>query len=333
MNRRQLLLAGAGSLIGLAAAPLAARGSQRPVDLIMAPTNLGLRPSDTDTIPGTDHAAQVLMEAGLPQAIPFRRTETLTQLPYSRDAEPGTRLRNGSKIRRFNLEMADAVARSRRSGGFPLVIGGECSDLLGGLLGLRRAGGRGLVHLDGHSDFLTPQIYPPSRPLHAAAGMDLALATGRGEPLLTMWPGISGPLAQDADTVQLGERYSNPPEAPIGLFAGTALTQITVQRAQRIGIAAAAGEIAAHLQRRRIIAAWLHIDTDILDQSAMPAVDSPGTPGLSFAELTELIGLLLRTGRIGGADVAIYDPDLDPDRRYAQAIVACLGQAFAPLSH
>jgi arginase family enzyme len=31
--------------------------------------------------------------------------------------------------------------------------------------------------------------------------------------------------------------------------------------------------------------AWLHVDLDVLDRSAMPAVDSPGTPGLTFAQL------------------------------------------------
>lgn len=219
MNRRQLLLAGACGLSGLASPAFPAPTGRRPIDLIDARTNLGLRPSDTDVIPGTDRAGRVLLEQGLARAIGFRRTEAVVAAPYSRDPEPGTRLRNGSKIRAFNLELADAVERSRRDGGFPLVIGGECSDLLGGMLGLRRSGGRGLVHLDGHSDFLTPQIYPPSRPLHAAAGMDLALATGRGEPLLTMWPGFATPLVAGVDAVQLGERYSSPPEAPIGLSA------------------------------------------------------------------------------------------------------------------
>lgn len=64
----------------------------------------------------------------------------------------------------------------------------------------------------------------------------------------------------------------------------------------------------------------------------MPAVDSPGAPGLTFAELAALVAALLATGRFGGADVAIYDPDLDPDRRYARGLVACLGTAFAPLA-
>lgn len=329
MNRRHFILSAAAGLAGRGV--LARRAQGRPIDLIASRTNLGLRPNDAGALPGTARAAEVLLANGLARAIRFRSTETVTQGPYSRDPEPGTKLRNGREIRAFNLELARRVEQSRRRGGFPLILGGECSDLLGGLLGLRRSGGRGLVHLDGHSDFLQPAFYPPERLLHSAAGMDLAMATGRGEPLLTQWPGIAGPLAADADTVQLGERYSDPPDRPLPLFAGTAITQLTLQRVREIGLGDAAAQIAAHLERRRIRAAWLHIDVDILDQAVMPAVDSPGTPGLDFAELAQLIGALIATGRIGGADVAIYDPDLDPDGRYARGLVACLGEGFGAL--
>ena len=330
MNRRELLLGAAAGLIARPA-PATRAVRSRPIDLIEAETNLGLRPNAAGALPGTARAARVLAEHGLARAIAFRRTETIVQGDYSREAEPGTHLRNGSKIRAFNLALADAVARSRRSGGFPLIVGGECSDLLGGLLGLRRTGGRGLVHLDGHSDYLHPAIYPPAFPLHSAAGMDLALATGRGEPLLTRWPGIRGPLAAGVDSFQLGERYSAHPDRPAEVLAGTGITQLTVQMMRAMGIPEAARRVIDFLEQRRIDAAWLHIDLDILDQAVMPAVDSPGTPGLDYEELAALVAALLRSGRIAGADVAIYDPDLDPDGLHARGIVSCLGRAFAPL--
>jgi len=44
--------------------------------------------------------------------------------------------------------------------------------------------------------------------------MDLALATGRGEALLTRWPGIDGPLVIDEDAVQIGERDADDPGMP-----------------------------------------------------------------------------------------------------------------------
>jgi arginase len=60
----------------------------------------------------------------------------------------------------------------------------------------------------------------------------------------------------------------------------------------------------------------------------MPAVDSPGSPGLSFEQLAELMSRLINSGHILGVDVTIYDPDLDPMQSYARAIVDCLANAF-----
>jgi len=311
-------------LSAAAAQTVEARVRRKPIDIIEAPTNLGLRPDEKGRIPSTDKAAGVLIQAGLLRRLRVRSRTRLHQLAYVRGPEPGTKLRNGRKIRAFNLEMANVVERSLKRGGFPLVVGGECSDLLGGMLGLRRSGGRGLVHIDGHSDFLQPAFYPPDRPLHSAAGMDLALATGHGEDLLTKWPGIDGPLVADTDAFQIGDRYANP-----SLLKGTGIKQITVQDAQKMSVGDATNRIFGWLEQRRMVAAWLHIDVDVLDQSIMPAVDSPGTPGFTFAELSQLVSGLLHTGRIAGADIAIYDPALDPGHRAGRGLATSLGTAFA----
>jgi arginase len=82
------------------------------------------------------------------------------------------------------------------------------------------------------------------------------------------------------------------------------------------------------LAQRKIARAWLHVDLDVLDQAIMPAVDSPGSPGLAYSELASLISGLMRSGRIAGVDFAIYDPDLDPAGRYAREIVGCIGDSL-----
>jgi len=56
----------------------------------------------------------------------------------------------------------------------------------------------------------------------------------------------------------------------------------------------------------------------------MPAVDSPGSPGLDYMQLTELVGTLCDSGRIFGANFTIYDPERDPEARYASLLVRCI---------
>ena len=64
----------------------------------------------------------------------------------------------------------------------------------------------------------------------------------------------------------------------------------------------------------------------------MPAVDSPGSPGLDFDQLTRIIGRFAASGRLIGAAAAIYDPDRDPDRRHAGPIAEALGRGFRQLA-
>lgn len=323
------------TLCGMAAAVMAApaataAGPVKPFDLILAPNNLGLRPPEPGKEPGAWRAPQALEEAGLGQAVRPRRRVALDRPPYGFEAQPGTRIRNGNTLRRFSETLADAVAASLNDGGFPLVIGGDCSDLVGCMAGLRRAGGRGLVHIDGHSDFFHPGNYDTKARLGSVAGMDLAVVTGRGEELMTRWPEGEGPLVRDADVVQIGEREASDPAYPWEAeLKTTAITRVFAQDVKAQGVTAAVDRAVARLRERKIERAWIHLDLDVLDMAVMPAVDSPGRPGLDFEELTALLSGLYRTKLVAGCDVAIYDPEFDPKRRYARPIVDCLARGFA----
>jgi arginase len=324
MTRRAFgLLAGGALLCGWRAGR--AHAGARSVGLILAPSNLGLRPEGGQQ-PGTWRAPQVLMDAGLADAVAAAEVVRLERPTYEFNAQAGTRIRNGRTIRAFSLQLAEKVRDMLRAQRFPVVIGGDCSILLGGLYGSRLAGGRGLVHVDGHSDFSYPGNYDSTKVLGAAAGMDLALASGRGEPVLTHWPEVGSPLASDADIVQVGERDAGTPAFMqyYGNILRTKITQVTVQRVLSEGIDASARRVIARLGSRNLSKVWLHVDLDVLDERVMPAVDSPGTPGFDFAQLADLVAALCASGRIVGANFTIYDPERDKGARHAPALVRCI---------
>jgi arginase len=270
----------------------------------------------------------VLVRAGLGERLHPARHVKLRRPVYRVNGDAGTRIRNGRALREFNLALSSEVERSLARGAVPVVVGGDCGVLLGCLHGLRRANGRGLVHVDGHSDFSHPGNYDTAASLGAAAGMDLALVTGRGEPILTQWPDVSGPLVADADVVQLGERDAGDPGYTYRDIESTAIARIPVQSVQAQGLGPAVERVLARLTERKIDRGWLHIDLDVLDQTVMPAVDSPGSPGLRYRELTALIAALVGSRRIAGIDLAIYDPDLDPTGQHAAAIVEAVVPAL-----
>jgi arginase len=73
---------------------------------------------------------------------------------------------------------------------------------------------------------------------------------------------------------------------------------------------------------------WIHLDADVLDANVMPAVDSPNERGLSFEQLQQILSQLLSSPKAAGLEVTIFDPDLDPDGRFAAHLAQTIVQSF-----
>ena len=69
---------------------------------------------------------------------------------------------------------------------------------------------------------------------------------------------------------------------------------------------------------------WLHVDFDVLSTKSLPAVDYQQQGGLNWEQLEQLTKTALSSGNIIGCDLTIYNPDLDPDGRFARRIVKYL---------
>jgi arginase len=120
---------------------------------------------------------------------------------YSDERDRGTCVLNPAGIADVAHRLADAVGTVIDQDEFPVVLGGDCSIVLGPLLALRRRGRYGLAYLDGHADFQ----HPDDEPKGEVAPLDLALATGRGPAALADLDGL-GPLVRDEDVALVGYR-------------------------------------------------------------------------------------------------------------------------------
>lgn len=295
----------------------AARRSRLVV--VDAPSNLGLRPPRPGTVPGVSKLAGALRDQGLVRRLGAADGGVVTAPRYEGRWRPGAGVRNEAAIRRYSVRLADRIGTIVESDRFPLVLGGDCSILLGTMLALRRRGRFGLAFVDGHTDFR----YPDNAPfVGAAAGEDLALATGRGGDLAD----LEGrrPLVADHDVVALGVRDH---DEALGEVLTAGIRVLTSNRVRDAGPARAVAEAVAVFAGRRIEGFWVHCDVDVLDASVMPAVDTPEPDGLRFGELRELLGGLLSSELAVGLDVTIFDPDLDEDGRLAAALADCLCDA------
>jgi arginase len=153
--------------------------------------------------------------------------------------------------------------------------------------------------------------------------MDLALATGRGEALLTDWPDAPAPLVPDEQVIQIGEREGRDTDFVWPDVNDTAITRIDVFTAREIGASGILKRTRNTLDRAGL-PFWVHFDVDVLDQDIMPAVDTPGSPGIDPADLILLLRELVEDVRCVGLTVSIFDPDLDPDGSHARFVVMLL---------
>lgn len=300
------------------------RLGRRPITILDAPSNLGLKPLRPGHVPGTARAPAALRAAGILSRLDATDAGSVAAPAYSPDTDPRTRVRNATAIRTYSTELARALDPILLSGRFPIVLGGDCSILLGSALALRRHGRYGLLYADGHTDFATPDTSPSG----GAAGMDLALVCGRGLVELADLEGLR-PLIRESDIVVLGHRDVRDPATyhARDIFA-SAVRLRPLDALRHVGAHKAVSDGIEALRGAGVAGFWVHVDVDVLDSEVMPAVDSPQPCGLSYAELSELLRVSLASELAVGMQVTIFDPDLDPDGRLARELTALIVGAF-----
>jgi len=286
--------------------------------ILEAPSILGLKPTGVERLPA------VLLQHGLAEQLPARRAgRVVPTAAYDTQRDPQTLTLNARGIAEYSTALADAVTDVVGRGEFPILLGGDCSILLGSSLALRRRGRYGLLFIDGHADFYQPEANPNGE----AASMDLAFATGHGPELLTNLEGLR-PLVRDEDVVAFGFRdaqeqreYGSQPLPPEVL----ALDLIEVRR---LGAERAARRAVDHLAAKPTQGFFIHLDADVVSDELMPAVDYRIPDGLSWEELRTVLRTALASGRAVGIEITIYNPALDADGSSGRELARTLIEAL-----
>jgi arginase len=293
--------------------------SARTRVIIEAPSHLGLRAEGVERLP------QALLAAGLADRLGADRGGRVAAPEIEAAIDPATGILNGSALCDYSVRLANAVGPVLDTNAIPIVLGGDCSILLGNMLALRRRGRYGLLFLDGHADFYQPAAEPTGE----AASMDLALVTGRGPDVITNLENRR-PLALDEDCVLLGVRDAHLAAADGSQPLAPSLHSINLATVRSLGIERAASQALAHLERSGASGFWVHLDVDVLDDRIMPAVDYRLPDGLSWNELTTVLRAATGRDRFVGIEVTIFNPALDPDGRIAAALVDALVAGISP---
>lgn len=291
------------------------------IAIIAAPSILGLKPT------GVEYLGESLLLSGLDKKLwldhPITYVPSLNHLyNYQRDGE--TNCLNAKPIRDFSLTLGKAVSNTINRRRFALVLGGDCSILIGIMSALKAKGTYGLIYLDAHADF-----YEPEKSLTGeVADMNLAIITGRGPELLTNINNLR-PYVKDENIIHIGQRdWKETKQYGSQDIHETTIKCFTLADIEKQGINITITEVLQYINRLEVEGFWIHFDTDVLSDDINPAVDYRLPGGLLFEQVEHLIRNLLSTGRMAGISLTIFNPRLDNTGRISKNLTESIGRAF-----
>ena len=213
----------------------------------------------------------------------------------------------------------DAIA----AGSLPIFIGGDHSIAVGTIGGITHNEPAGVLWIDAHGDFNTPQS-SPSGNLH---GMPLAALMGLGAPELVNL-GRPGPKLDAAQVVLIGLRDLDLQEKEMLKKSGT--TVYTMREIDERGMAVVANEALDKLSH--LSGVHVSLDMDSLDPSEAPGVGTPVPGGLTYREAHLLMEIIADCACVTSIDVVEINPILDNRNHTAkigvELIASLLGQSI-----
>ena len=286
-------------------------GARRPPGIFGVPIDLGQDRRGVDMGPSAIRYARLqgaLEELGY-QVNDLGNAETPLPETVVKEGE----IRHLEAVRDVCEEVAEQAEAMISSGLFPIFLGGDHSIAIGTVSGVARNFERiGVIWLDAHADFNTPQT-SPSGNIH---GMPLSVLTGAGHPDLVAIGG-EGASVRTEDIVIVGLRSVDLEERRLLNDAGIRL--YTMKEVDAYGIASVvrrALRALSHLDQVHV-----SLDLDVVDPDVAPGVGTPVRGGLTYREAHLVMELINEAGIAASLDVVEINPILDQRNGTAELAV------------
>jgi arginase len=280
---------------------------------------LGVPFNGNGTTPAEENPANALRLAGISDFLlhPNLRVDDLgdIEIPtFSGIRDPDTSVLNIDAWMETARRTAQRLKSIMNRRGFLIILGGDCSILLGvfGAFALTEVR-VGLMMLDGHTDYRNPISSSSGEP----ADIETAVLTGSGpERLINMFN--KAPLINPHEIVICGYRE-------LDMIEESKIRHLSAAELKQIGPDRLAEQELEHLSHNKDL--WFHLDVDVLDPEIMP-VCFPEPGGLNYEEAYLFLENCLASGRFIGISIACYHPKLDPDLDAASKLVEVIKPAI-----
>ena len=177
----------------------------------------------------------------------------------------------------------------------------------------------GVIWVDAHGDFNTPQT-TPSGNVH---GMALAALLGRGAKELTDIGAVGAKAALIRSSIDRRAQFRF--EERVALLDSGILV-ITMRDIDEMGMAAATHQALSRLVHVKNI--HISLDMDVMNPNEAPGVGTPVPGGLTYREAHLLMEILHDSNKISSLDIVEVNPILDEHNRTAQLGVELAASLF-----
>jgi arginase len=282
----------------------------RKIILIEAPSNLGLKEPLPGVEPGVKFFPSAMDKEGFAEVAGIKEKISVIPPSYSTVIDEESKVRNASKIIDYSKQLSKVIDKEIQDNKLPVVIGGDCSILIGAALSLKGNGSYGLFFMDGHTDYVLPEQSGTA----GAAGMDLAIVTGNGHEKLTNIENLR-PYIREENVFCVGNRETSEVWY-VNAIIESGINYYDLSALRSKGINSITKNFLRMVESKKLNGFWIHLDVDVLNDEIMPCVDSRQKGGLSYGELKLTLEPLISSSLFTGIDVTIFDPTLDKDGQY-----------------
>jgi arginase len=194
----------------------------------------------------------------------------------------------------------------------PIFLGGDHSISIGTIGGVSHNSTVGVIWIDAHGDFNTPQT-SSSGNIH---GMSLSILTGQGLTELVNI-GREGAKVKPGNIVLIGVRELDRNEKENLKKSGIAV--YTMREIDEEGINVIARK--ALMRLNHLSRVHVSLDIDSLDPIAVPGVGTPVSGGLTYREAHLLMEIISDSGLVCSMDIVEINPIIDHCNQTAKTAV------------
>lgn len=290
---------------------------EKTIRIIGVPVDLG------QTQRGVDMGPAALRHAGLATslaALGYRVCDTGNiEVPIRETVAAEQKQHYLPSISTVCRAVYETVRETAGAGEIPLLLGGDHTLAIGSIGGTTHAEPAGVIWIDAHGDFNTPETSLTGN-IH---GMPLAVLLGDGYPELVDL-GRPGPSLHPGDVVMIAIRDLDPLEQLRLRSCG--ISVYTMRDIDERGAGAVIREALERLEHRDRL--HVSLDMDALDPQESPGVGTPAHGGLTSREALLMMEIIADSGRCCALDIVEINPILDQHNQTARLAVNLAASLF-----